>query len=281
MRAIILAAGRGTRLGPATIDRPKCLFEVGGRSLLHHSLVKLEQAGISETIVVVGHAAEPLLEALGGQLGAMRTLSIATPDYEKRGSLGSLLTAVEQTGTSPTLLLESDLLYHPEFLTEALCNSTSTLLTAEISGSGDEVYVCADSGGQLSYLHKAPSPERRAQALGEFAGISLLLEVTLIAFAATARRWLTENRLDPHYEEVLLDLADVGHPIAVKHCPGLPWTEVDNYADLIRARERIWPELRGCGHFTILAQAPSPGSTPRRRGGPWPAPYKQRATRTG
>jgi choline kinase len=243
MRAIIPAAGRGARLGRATIDRPKCLLEVGDRSLLHHSLAKLEQVGVSETIVVVGHAAAPLLEALGCQLGAMRTLSIATPNYEKRGSMGSLLTALEQTGTAPTLLLESDLLYHPGFLTEALSNSTSTLLTADISGSGDEVYVCADSGGQLVYLGKAPSPERRTQALGEFAGISLLLEATLIAYAATARRWLTENRPDVHYEEVLLDLAGMGHTIAVKHCPGLPWTEVDNYADLVRARERIWPEL--------------------------------------
>jgi choline kinase len=243
MRAIILAAGRGTRLGRATIDRPKCLLEVGDRSLLHHSLAKLEQAGVSETIVVVGHAAEPLVEALDCQTGAMRTLSIATPNYEKRGSLGSLLTAVQQTGAASALLLESDLLYHPGFLTEGLSNSTSTLLTADISGSGDEVYVCADPGGRLTYLHKAPSPERRAQALGEFAGISLLLEATLIAYAETARRWLSEDRPDPHYEEVLLDLAGLGHSIGVKHCPGLPWTEVDNYADLIRARERIWPEL--------------------------------------
>ena len=232
-------------MGRATIDRPKCLLEVGNRSLLHHSLAKLEQVGIVETVVVVGHAAGPLVEVLGRQSGAMRALPIATPNYEKRGSMGSLLTALEQTGTAPTLLLESDLLYHSEFLTEALSNSISTLLTAEISGSGDEVYVCADPGGQLAYLGKAPSPERRAQALGEFAGISLLLEATLIAYAATARRRLAEDRSDPHYEEVLLDLAGMGHTIAVRHCPGLPWTEVDNYADLVRARERIWPRLAG------------------------------------
>ncbi len=101
---------------------------------------------------------------------------------------------------------------------------------------------CVRRPGRLAgLLGKTAPPERRAQALGEFAGISMLLETTLAAYGVRARRWLTENRADPHYEEVLLDLAGAGHPIAVKHCPGLPWTEVDNLVDLVRARERIWP----------------------------------------
>jgi len=187
-------------------------------------------------------------------------LAIPTPDYESRGSMGSLLTALEQTGSAPALLLESDLLYHPGFLAEAGSSSISTLLTADISGSGDEVYVCGDSGGQLVYLGKAASPERRAQALGEFAGISMLLETTLIPYGTTARRWLSENRLDPHYEEVLLDLAGKGHPIAVKHCPGLPWTEVDNLIDMARARERIWPRLAGWPRTSAFTKWPRPSS---------------------
>ena len=243
-KAIVLAAGRGTRLGGATVDRPKCLLEVGGRSLLHRSLANLEKAGISETVVVVGHAARPLVEALDQRSGAMRVVPIPTPDYATRGSLGSLLTAIERTGTAPALVLESDLLYHRNFLDEALSGAASTLLTAGVSGSGDEVYVCASADRRLMYLGKAPSPERRALAVGEFAGISLLRESTLLAYAETARRWLTENRRDAHYEEALLELANAGHRIAVKHCPGLPWTEVDNRADLARARDRVWPELR-------------------------------------
>jgi choline kinase len=243
MRAIILAAGRGVRLGETTIDRPKCLLDVGGQPLLYHSLAKLDACGVSETLVIVGHAAETLTAALKARRRPMQVRSISTPDFERRGSLGSLLTAVERTGTTSALLLESDILYDAGFLEAARSCGHSTILTADLSGSGDEVYVCADSDGRLAYLGNARPPDWRTKVLGEFAGISLLTEAALAAYADAARAWLAEGRNDAHYEEVLLELAGGVHPIAVRHCPGLPWTEVDNVADLTRAREQVWPRL--------------------------------------
>ena len=64
MKAMILAAGLGTRLRPLTDDRPKALVEVGGRTLLEITLARLRSFGISEVIVNVHHFADMVVEYL-------------------------------------------------------------------------------------------------------------------------------------------------------------------------------------------------------------------------
>ena len=64
MKAMILAAGLGTRLRPLTNDRPKALVEVGGRTLLEITLLRLRQFGIREVMVNVHHFADMVVEYL-------------------------------------------------------------------------------------------------------------------------------------------------------------------------------------------------------------------------
>jgi NDP-sugar pyrophosphorylase family protein len=64
MKAMVLAAGLGTRLRPLTNDRPKALVEINGRTLLEMTLLKLRAAGVSEVIVNVHHLSEMIVEYL-------------------------------------------------------------------------------------------------------------------------------------------------------------------------------------------------------------------------
>ncbi|MGA9812657.1 MAG: sugar phosphate nucleotidyltransferase, partial [Terriglobales bacterium] len=64
MKAMVLAAGLGTRLRPLTDDRPKALVEVEGRTLLEITLTRLRTFGISEVIINVHHFADMVLEYL-------------------------------------------------------------------------------------------------------------------------------------------------------------------------------------------------------------------------
>jgi NDP-sugar pyrophosphorylase family protein len=64
MKAMILAAGMGTRLRPLTNDRPKALVEVGGRTLLEITLLRLREFGVREVIVNVHHFADMVVEYL-------------------------------------------------------------------------------------------------------------------------------------------------------------------------------------------------------------------------
>jgi glucose-1-phosphate thymidylyltransferase len=67
MKAVILAAGKGTRLRPLTDDRPKALVEVADRPLLEHVFEQLAAVGISEFVVVVGHLKGQIMERYGGE----------------------------------------------------------------------------------------------------------------------------------------------------------------------------------------------------------------------
>jgi len=64
MRAMILAAGLGTRLRPLTDDRPKALVEIGGRTLLEITLSRLRKFGVGEVIINVHHYADMVVEYL-------------------------------------------------------------------------------------------------------------------------------------------------------------------------------------------------------------------------
>jgi NDP-sugar pyrophosphorylase family protein len=64
MKAMVLAAGLGTRLRPLTNDRPKALVEVGGRTLLEITLARLREFGVREVIVNVHHFAEMVVDYL-------------------------------------------------------------------------------------------------------------------------------------------------------------------------------------------------------------------------
>jgi glucose-1-phosphate thymidylyltransferase len=65
MKAVILAAGKGTRLKPLTDDKPKALVEVAGRPLLDHVFEQLVGVGISEFVVVVGHRKGQIIDRYG------------------------------------------------------------------------------------------------------------------------------------------------------------------------------------------------------------------------
>jgi NDP-sugar pyrophosphorylase family protein len=62
MKAMVLAAGLGTRLRPLTNDRPKALVEVGGRTLLEITLARLRDFGIRDVIINVHHYADMVIE---------------------------------------------------------------------------------------------------------------------------------------------------------------------------------------------------------------------------
>ena len=77
MRALIFAAGLGTRLKPITETIPKALVEVGGKPLLGHLIAKLKSAGFTEIVVNVHHFADKVIEYLrNNDFGANISISL-------------------------------------------------------------------------------------------------------------------------------------------------------------------------------------------------------------
>ena len=68
MKAIILAAGRSTRLYPITLEHPKCLLPIGGKTLIEHQITWLNMCGIDDILVVNGYLNHMIEEKLGSRV---------------------------------------------------------------------------------------------------------------------------------------------------------------------------------------------------------------------
>lgn len=143
MKAVILAAGKGTRLGKMTATTPKCLVTVGERTILDYQLDALEAAGLTDIIVVSGYLAD---QVAGFSRGRYRT--ITNTDYEKTNSIYSLWLAREEVGASDFVLLNGDVVADPRMVTE-LVNSPhacATLIDNQKTCVDGEMNVIVQNG---------------------------------------------------------------------------------------------------------------------------------------
>ncbi len=72
MKAVILAAGKGTRMKPLTDDMPKAMVLLHGKPFLEHVLFSLKQAGIKEAVIVVGYLKEKIMDYFGAEFAGIK-----------------------------------------------------------------------------------------------------------------------------------------------------------------------------------------------------------------
>ena len=134
MKAIILAAGMGTRIRPLSNNIPKSFIEIGGTPLIIKSLNNLNKIGIKEVIIVIGYMDDYFINQLGTKFKGIKIKYILNKDYSNTGSMYSL-SQTEGIIDDDILLLESDLLYELRAL-KALMDSPESdeILAAPLSG---------------------------------------------------------------------------------------------------------------------------------------------------
>ena len=96
MKAIIISAGQGSRLGQLVDDRPKCLIDFNGRTLLDRQLDTLEANGVHEAIVVTGFHDELVNQAIAARSGGPNVRTIFNPFYKVADNTGSLFMARDE-----------------------------------------------------------------------------------------------------------------------------------------------------------------------------------------
>ena len=249
MDVVILAAGLGRRMGAQSDLMPKCLVPVGGTPLLIRSLDLLKSHGFDSVTVVIGHLSHLIRSAVHTHGLSSFVRFVENDVYWKSGSARSLCFALPYVGTDTFLLLESDLLFSSRFLVEARRRfAAPTVFTASQSGSGDEVHVVTATDGRpleiakrISALTLRAITAGTARVCGELAGISILPR----SFAGYLTALQGEAGFEQRdYESFFVEFT-ARAALEVCWLQGEPWTEVDNQADLHRARTAVWPRLAG------------------------------------
>ena len=243
---LILAAGRGRRLGPAAPDIPKILLSFGGRTLLERHLDCLSGAGAGPVSLVVGYRAE-LIEAELDRLGRREQVSlIRNPDW-RDGSAVSLNRGRAVLEGGPVLLMDADVLYDGRLIDRLLdgTHPAGLLLDREPEPGDEPVKICVDAGGRIVDFAKRPDAVHAFH--GESVGFFRFSSEVAASLAGRTRAMVRLDR-SLEYEEPIRALirADASNPpvFGYEDITGLPWTEIDFMEDIAKA-ERLLPLIDG------------------------------------
>ncbi len=245
MKAMILAAGRGSRMGNLTEVKPKCLTELAGKALLDWQLEALESAGIQDCAVVTGYRAE-LLERSGLK-------SFYNPRWQETNMVMSLATASDWLSTADCLISYGDIVYSADTVS-ALKQADGDLVLAANTGwlrlwlarfaepLSDAESFMTDPQGHLLDIGRRVTDYAEVQ--GQYMG---LLKITPAGW----------TKIHSHLESLSPDICDKldmtsllrqllakGVQISTVNVDG-GWLEIDSPEDLAAMQEVInsWPEF--------------------------------------
>ncbi|GMR16980.1 MAG: phosphocholine cytidylyltransferase family protein [Gammaproteobacteria bacterium] len=232
-QALILAAGRGQRLGAKVEEFPKCMLQVGGRSLLDHQLSMLAAEGIYDVCVVAGYQRNAVARACQG-----RAHVIDNPLWADSNSLYSLWLARNWVNRS-LVVMNCDVLSDQRVLSRLLANRSSSFAFDSASGTDDEHMKVELFGHTLKSMSKTLEA---SQVHGENVGMlhfsaddaqDLFVQAGAILEDGGKNMWMAAavQELARRNDLTGVDVRD------------LAWIEIDYQEDLEDARRRIWPSI--------------------------------------
>lgn len=238
MQAIILAAGRGSRLGPMTENQPKPLAKLAGRPLIEWQLAALAVAGINDVHVVCGYCSD----ALQGY-GCCR---IVNPHWASSNMVRSLMCADDVLSEAPTLVCYGDIVYRPLIIQTLMASDAPLSISYDKewwslwSARFEEPLLDAESfrqqQGQLITIGERV--QCREEIEGQYMG---LLKFTPEGWRRVSSLLsnLTAEQVDElDMTSLLRLLLSQGIPIATVAISG-GWVEVDNPSDIVLYEQRI------------------------------------------
>jgi choline kinase len=238
MIGLLLAAGAGRRLRPYTDTLPKALVPVDGDvTILDIALQNLAEVGLREISIVVGYAADAVQarrQDLERRYGVSLTL-VYNDRAEEWNNAYSLWLARDHFARG-ALLLNGDTV-HPVSVERTLLAQRGPGVLLAVDDvktlADEEMKVITNPAGQVTRITKVMDP---AAAFGEYIGATLIEPHAAAALAdALEATWRRDPNL--YYEDGYQELADRGGEVKVTTIGKVDWVEVDNHADLARARE--------------------------------------------
>ena len=243
MKAIILSAGQGSRLGHLTSDRPKCLIDFAGRSLLDRQLDTLAAHGVDEVVVVTGFRDDQIEASLARRAGGPKVRTIYNPFYKVADNLGSLFVARHELD-GDVIVWNGDTLVSDALMARVLGNDREGIcvtIDRKDDYDADDMKVVVDGEGRLHAIGKRlPMANVNAESIG------------LLAFradgAARFRRAIesairTSEGTTIWYLRVIHHIAQ-NEDVWTLDISGAEWGEVDFPADVVSAEAlaRRWDE---------------------------------------
>jgi L-glutamine-phosphate cytidylyltransferase len=246
MKAIIMAAGIGSRLKKQLGNQPKCCTEVGGEALIERMLRLLAEKGIRDVALVLGYQSEVVIGRLRGKTEARFYVN---PFFNVTNSISSLWFAREELdGQDDTVILNGDLFFEASLLDAVVESTGNAVMFADPRRIEDADYRFGYDNGLLRRYGKNLTV---ADTTGEYIGIAKIRRGLVGEFRAGLEVLVAAQQHGLWWEDVLYNLCATKRAINVVEITDSFWAEVDYIEDY----ERIQAFLRNSRAETVAEAA--------------------------
>ena len=245
MKAIMLAAGVGARLGQESADRPpKILLRFDGKSLLEHHLEIFRNQGISELVIGVGYKNQDIESEIIALGAGNFVRTVLNKDY-REGNILTLWTLRDELrcGT-PVVLLDADILYEKRLIERLIKSSHQNclLLDRNLEPGDEPVKICVRDNDIVEFRKWLSTS---FDFHGESVGMFKLSHYMADQIIAQTELYLDQDRRDEAYEETIRDviLTSPRGTFAFEDITGLAWIEIDTSNDVRHAELDVLPRI--------------------------------------
>jgi HAD superfamily hydrolase (TIGR01450 family) len=244
MRAIILAAGVGSRLHPITLEKPKTLVTVNNKPMIDHIVDALLYAGVIDIVVCVGYRSSQLVAHLTDTYGSTANLTFVENEvYAKTNNMHSLYLAREYLA-GDVLLMNADLVFDKEIIAELVKAPGCAVAVDKGNYIEESMKIVVSHGGIDGISKQIPREAAYGSSIDVYKFDAEATQVLssyirhIIEVEGVLTQW-TEVLLDRVFKEKLVKAApfDIGDR---------KWFEIDNFDDLAAA------EIKFNEHLPLL-----------------------------
>jgi L-glutamine-phosphate cytidylyltransferase len=241
MKAVILAAGQGTRIRAVHGERPKCLIEVEDRTILDHQLEGLLGVGVNEIAIVVGYEKQQIIRHVHRRFGRCgpKIDFIENPAFAITNNIYSLWLARDWVGQDGFVCLNADVICGHQILGAALKNDSLVSMIVDREWR-DETMKVIIADGRVVRMSKKISKQEFS---GTYIGITVFAPAVCAPFFAKMQELVETGRVNEFFNVAVQEMADEGLRVGFTITAGGPWAEIDDPVDLSFAQQNVFPQL--------------------------------------
>jgi choline kinase len=240
MKAVILAAGRGTRIRSVHGEHPKCLIEVDNTTILDHQLDALSMVGINDVAIVIGYEKEQIIAHVNARtLLSPRIRFIENPAFAITNNIYSLGLALDWLRGDSFIVLNADVIFNPEILDLAVRPHAPISMIVDPLWR-DETMKVVILEDHVIRMSKNIS---REEFTATYIGITVFSKAIQDRFFHKMEDVIAAGRVNEFFNVVVQELANEGVPVGYTSTDGLLWAEIDDPVDLTFAQRNVFPQL--------------------------------------
>ncbi|MFT7577954.1 MAG: choline kinase [Alphaproteobacteria bacterium] len=241
LKAIILAAGVGSRIKPLTDSCPKSLLTVAGMSILERMIGNIQACGINEIILVLGYLNQQIEELVTKKFPDIEATFIFNEKFEETNTGYSLMLTEAAVNGTGFVKFDADVVFEIEILRKLIASPLENCLCIDrdIQLDAEEVKVLEGENNRVLQASKTVDP---SEAVGESIGVEKINSDTArLLFEELGLMMRETTNYQTYYEAAYERLISNDVPFHTVDITGLNWTEIDTHEDFRTANEMFAP----------------------------------------